>query len=145
MIAYVTEAENDLSTEFKKSNQVHRHRLTLRYAKWSTDCLWRSLQEADLVVIPQVMNDKTRNAKSSNRLVESMWAGRFVVANPIPSYQEFGDWAILDERISDGLSLALTRQESLTKRIVEAQGHIETNYSIRAIGARWESALNLVE
>jgi glycosyltransferase involved in cell wall biosynthesis len=144
-LSIVTKAESDLGKAFKQFNQSHRHRLSMRYIEWSPEALWRALADADAVVIPQQISDKVRNAKSPNRLVESMWAGRFVVASPIPAYREFGAWAALHERMSDGLEWALAHGDELRGRIAEAQKYIESRYSPSAIGDLWEGVLKPLE
>ena len=143
-LTVVTLAEKQLLARFKQFNQRHRHLLSLRYEEWSPKATWGALAGADIVVIPQQLNNRLRMAKSPNRLVESMWAGRFVVASPIPAYLEFGEWAALHERIADGLEWTVANRQALAGRIARAQEYIEKHYSPGAIADRWERALRLL-
>ena len=142
-LTVVTYSQADPTRQFKQFNQRHRHRLSLRYVEWSLAATWRELGDTDIVVIPQNTDSSARAAKSPNRLIESMWAGRFVVASPVPSYAEFGEWATLHEDICEGLDWALAHQDVLESRIQGAQDYIATHYSPGAIADRWEDALNL--
>lgn len=137
----VTITENDLRKEFKQFNQRHRHQLSLRYVRWSVEATWNALAQTDVVVIPQWTDRRAQLAKSPNRLVESFRAGRFVVANPIPAYLEFGEWAALTDRISDGLEWAMTHQDLIQPRVAKAQDYIEAHYSPRVIADQWENLL----
>ena len=140
-LTVVTFSHTDLTRQFKQFNQRHRHRLSLRYVEWSLAATWRELGATDIVVIPQDTNDRVHSAKSSNRLIESMWAGRFVVASPVPSYVEFGAWAALHEDLCAGLDWALAHQEVLESRIQGGQDYIAAHYSPEVIAGRWEEAL----
>ena len=142
-LTVVTIAQTDLLRRFKQFNQHHRHRLSLRYVAWSLEATWRELGATDIVVIPQNMSERTRIAKSPNRLIESIWAGRFVVASPIPSYAEFGEWAALHEDICEGLDWALAHEDAVVPRIKAGQDYIATHYSPSVIADRWEDALVL--
>ncbi|MBP2316534.1 hypothetical protein [Azospirillum soli] len=42
-------------------------------------------------------------AKSSNRVASTLWAGRLLVAFPLPSYQPFADSAVLADDLVDGI------------------------------------------
>lgn len=140
-LTIVTIPQMDLAKGCKQFNQRNRHRLSLRHVEWTVDTTWRALAETDVVIIPQQTDHRARMAKSPNRLIESMWGGRFVVANPVPSYLEFGAWAALNESIIDGLEWTLAHQETLVDRITCAQEYILAHYSPQAIADRWEAAL----
>ncbi len=140
-LTVVTITGNDLRQEFKQFNQRHRHQLSLRYVRWSVEATWNALVQTDVVVIPQWTDRRAQLAKSPNRLVESFRAGRFVVANPIPAYREFGEWAAITDRISDGLEWAMTHQGLIQPRIAKAQDYIEAHYSPRVIADQWENVL----
>lgn len=139
----VTIAQIDLLSQFKQFNWRHRNRLSLRYVEWSLEATWRELGATDVVVIPQNMSDRAKIVKSPNRLIESIWAGRVVVASPIPSYVEFSQWAVLREEICEGLDWVLAHQETLEPRIKGGQDYIAASHSPSVIADRWEDALSL--
>src|SRR5258706_9549164 len=76
-------------------------KLRLELVPWSMDATWKTLAEADLTWIP--VAESTRTAvKSPNRLLESLWAGRMVVADPVPSYTPFADLVPLGKGLMAG-------------------------------------------
>jgi len=62
---------------------------------WSLDYMTSAFEACDAVIIPQLAEDTRKRAKSNNRLVDALQAGRFVVAHAIPSYTELRDYCWL--------------------------------------------------
>lgn len=124
-----------------KFNEDYAPACTLCFSPWSVATTWQALSECDLVIIPVRMNDPGKLVKSPNRLIEVIRAGRFVVANPIPSYQEFGDFAWLGDNIVDGIEWALEHPGEVRRRIAAGQEHIARNYAPETIARQWDAAL----
>lgn len=104
---------------------------------WSIDNMMQGLHECDLVIIP--VDSRAKNqVKSPNRLIEAFRQGRFVVANPIPAYQEFAQWAYLGD-IAEGIQWARDNKELITGRIRACQEYIEKNYAPNKIADQWEN------
>ena len=78
-------------------------------------------------------------AKSPNRIIESLCAGRFVVAQPIPSYLEFSAWGWIGEDIAGGIGWMLDNPAAIGPRIAIAQQHIAAIYSAKRISADWDN------
>ncbi len=135
----VTERVEGIERQCKDFNSKNRNLLSMRFAEWSNAETWRSLAEADFVVIPYIAGHPRSLAKSPNRIIESLWAGRFVVAQPIPSYLEFSDWACIGEDIAGGISWMLDNPATIAPRIAAAQQHIAATYSAERISADWEN------
>ena len=55
-------------------------------------------------MIPALPNSPWTLAKSSNRIIESLWSGRFSRSHPIPSYMEFKDWAWIGANLAEGMN-----------------------------------------
>jgi SAM-dependent methyltransferase len=113
--------------------------LTMRFSAWSAEQTWRSLQRADVVIIPGDRNDEKRSVKTENRLVESLWAGRYVVANPIQAYQRFEDCAWISEDLATGIRSAVRNPELAMAQIARGQTLIQASYLPQAIGTQWEA------
>lgn len=133
----VTERVDGIEKQCKDFNSKNRNLLSMRFAEWSNAETWRSLAEADFVVIPYIAGHPRSLAKSPNRIIESLWAGRFVVAQPIPSYLEFSDWAWIGDDLSGGISWMLDHPDVIQSRIAAAQLHIAGKYSAERISAEW--------
>lgn len=136
----VTERVDGIERQCKDFNAKHRNTLSLRFAAWSNAETWRSLAESDVVVIPYIAGHPRSMAKSPNRIIESLWAGRLVIAHPIPSYMEFRDWAWIGDDLAAGFAWALDNPDAVVPRIAAAQSYIAASYSADCITAAWESA-----
>lgn len=134
----VTERVDGIERQCKDFNSKNRNLLSMRFAEWSNAETWRSLAETDFVVIPYIAGHPRSLAKSPNRIIESLWAGRFVVAQPIPSYQEFSEWAWVGEDIAAGIGWMFDNPQTIAPRIAAAQQHIAATYSASRISADWE-------
>lgn len=137
----VTAADTDAARLSENFNRDYAPACTLRFTPWSAEATWRALEECDLVVIPSNLDDRAKAAKSANRMVESIRAGRFVCANPVPSYQEFARYAWIGEDLAAGIEWALSHAGEVIDRLKAGQEHVERHYSPAAIARRWESAL----
>jgi SAM-dependent methyltransferase len=131
----------DLLRRCKELNQRWRPALTLRCEEWSPEVLWAALAATDLVVIPSLPDAATKLLKSPNRMVESLWAGRCVVANPLPAYVPFASWAFIDDSIRGGLERALAVQDQIVERVRAAQAYIADAHSPARIADEWERVL----
>lgn len=125
-------------------NENYAPACTLRFSEWSTDATWQALRDCDMVVIPIQKTDPSKLVKSPNRVVEAIWAGRFVVANPIPAYQAFGDFTWLGNDIVDGIRWALEHPGEVKRRIAAGQEYVEKTCSPEVIARQWDTVLNTV-
>jgi len=112
----------------------------LRFVVWSTATLWRELREADLVLLPSSLSP-TSEAKSANRLVETVRAGRFAVAHPVPSYLALRDCAWIGDDLGKGIGWALAHPRQALERIRAGQAHVERHFSPAVIARAWSDVL----
>lgn len=103
---------------------------------WSPQGTWQAIDRCDIVLIPSDDSPKNR-VKGANRLVEALWGGRCVVAYPLPSYREFGQWAYLDDETVSGIERALDESETVVTRISDGQNYISNHYTDEIIGGKW--------
>ena len=114
----------------------------IKTVPWSMQAVEQGMDECDLVVIPQ--EDTLRNrCKGANRMVESIRSGRFVVASPMPAYEQFREWMYLGD-IQEGLQWTKDNANQITDRIREAQKYVNENFSMESIGPMWSNALTSV-
>ena len=137
----LTQRTDGIERECKESNRRHRNALSLRFAEWSLAETWSSLATTDFVIVPSKLDERQLLVKSPNRIIESLWAGRFVVAHPIPSYEEFGDWAWLGENLAEGIAWMVDNGPLIVDRTRAAQDYIASTYSPQRIAAEWEKIL----
>lgn len=136
----VTSADIGVAELCERFNRDYSPACKLRFSPWSVETTWRALEECDLVVIPAQLDDRAKIVKSPNRMVESIWAGRFVCANPVPSYQEFGECAWIGEDIVGGIEWAVRNSREVMRKLKAGQDHVARHYAPEAIARQWEAA-----
>lgn len=141
-LTVVTNAIAGIPEAVVTCNANFGERLKVVLQPWTTDAVWPALDACDIVIIPSGETD-FHAAKSPNRLAESLWAGRFVVAHPLPSYLPFGEFVWLGDDIAAGIRYALENAAALPERIARGQTYIEHHHSPYAIGSAWENAFGL--
>ena len=115
--------------------------LGLRFTPWTPAVLQAALADCDAVLIPSRTDDPLKYVVSNNRLAQSLWAGRFVLANGMPSYLEFHDCAWLGDDLMQGIDWLVAHPREALARVRKGQERVAARYSSAAIGARWESVL----
>lgn len=107
---------------------------------WSIEATWKALAECDLAWIP-VEEAGRKSVKSPNRLLETLWAGRLAVADPVPSYEPFADLVPIGQGLEAGVMRSLGDPADTERRIREAQRRIARSHSPFACGRQWAAAL----
>lgn len=111
----------------------------LNVVVWSLETLKNLLKLCNVVIIPSDITDRNI-VKSHNRLIESVISGKFVIASPLPAYEEYRDWMYIGD-VKKGLEwLKEQKADDIKKRIADCQQYIVTNYSREKIGKLWEMA-----
>lgn len=113
----------------------------LRFTAWSLAATWEGLARAVVVLIPSWPDDAGKAVKSPNRLVESLRAGRFAVANPLPAYRPLEPYCWLGDSIAEGLRWALEHPDEAQRRVLAGQAFVSETYSPEAVAEAWETAL----
>ena len=101
---------------------------------WSLATMHREFANCDVVVIP-VPAQTEKQVKSPNRMVESIRQGRFVVANPMPAYAEYGMW---QGDLVEGLQWIAEHQDAALAAVANAQRVIEAIHSPRCVAEQWK-------
>jgi hypothetical protein len=109
-----------------------------RFRTWSTDALFEELGECDAVIIPSNPHDPRKAVKSPNRFSEGLWAGRFVIAHPLPAYQALGRYGWVGENLAEGLAWLLAHESDASDRIRAGQEVVGRDFSREAIGRAWQ-------
>jgi glycosyltransferase involved in cell wall biosynthesis len=112
-----------------------------RFRPWSTEALFDELRECDAAIIPSNPHDPRKAVKSPNRFSEARWAGRFVIAHPLPSYEPLAPYGWVGEDLGEGLAWLLDNPEAAVARIRAGQDAVAEHYSPQGIGRAWESVV----
>lgn len=122
-------------------NAAHSPHFEISFEEWSLAAQWDALRACDIVIIPSLQNEK-KQVKSANRMIEALWAGRPVVAQSMPAYAAFANWAFIRPTISEGLAQLAAERDRISSRISDAQAYIEDRYSPTLIGAQWRRLID---
>ena len=115
--------------------------LHVAFTPWSAVAQQQALRDCDLVIIPATLVSAEKRVKTANRLTEALWAGRHVLAHPVPSYLEFRDCAWISEDLIAGLGAALRHPAGVLRQVQAGQEVISRRYSPQAVGQLWSDAV----
>lgn len=106
------------------------------FTPWSLDAMREGLDWCDCVIIPVLEDGKgpAKAAKSSNRMTEAINAGRYVVANPMPAYSDYGMW---QGDIMEGLEWLSSHQQQALSDLTASQNKVRLLHSAPQIGFQW--------
>lgn len=122
-------------------NRQFAPRASARFTAWDLNVMQPAFEQCDLVIVPSLPEHQAKIAQSANRLIESLWAGRIVVAHPIASYREFSSFSYLGTDLAHGVLQAIEHRDETIRRIERGQAYIEAQYTPEKIADQWESAL----
>lgn len=102
---------------------------------WSKQAVMDGFAHGDIAIIPTT-NTLKNQAKSPNRMVEAIRQGRFVVANPMPSYEEFGLWT---GDIVEGIEWVRKNRKLAMERVKAAQALVRLRHEPLMLARSWAS------
>ena len=114
-----------------------RHGIAAEVAPWSLAAMRTAFEWCQLVLIPSDADNPRAKVKSANRLLESLWAGRYVVASPIEAYQDLAEYAWVNRDLARGIVWAMQHPAAVAQQIERAQQHIAAHLTVAAVAAQW--------
>ncbi len=139
----VTQPGTQLEEVVTRSMDQTSKALQITTVPWSLPLMAAAFEDCDAVILPQTLEDPRKRAKSNNRMVDAINAGRFVVAHPIPSYENLGKFAWVGDSIADGLRWLLRHPDEALRRLEAGQEFIGVHHSLSALAGFWVEALEL--
>lgn len=112
---------------------------TCHYLPWNASNFSRAMRLHDVALIPVSLNPFTA-CKTNNRIATALVHGVAVVADPVPSYLEFSDSAILGDW-EGGLQRLCTDSEWRQQRVRVGRERLENRWALRTISAQWLTLL----
>lgn len=128
----VQEATRSMNARFAPALEAH-------FVEWSLETMAEALRLCDIVLIPGDPKDPFKAGVSTNRIAETLKAGRFPVASPLPSYRAFSDAAWLGDDLSEGLRWALENPAEARMRILRGQTRVNEQLAAEPIGRQWRA------
>jgi glycosyltransferase involved in cell wall biosynthesis len=118
-------------------------RLEFTVSDWSRESTERALADCHFALLPQDADSEWGRVKSHNRLVETIRAGRFGLAAPIPSYLELRDFAWVGRDLCAGIDWAAANPDEAEKRITAGQEYVEARFAPAAVASKWAAVLGI--
>lgn len=112
-------------------------KLRVQLVEWSEEAQWRCVEESDVVLVPSDPADPAKAVKTANRLTDALYAGRYVIASPIPAYVPFADVADLGDNPVMALHAYLKDAGAARERIARGQRLVEQEGADAATASRW--------
>jgi hypothetical protein len=140
----VTTVETGASGLCETFNAEHGALCRLKFTPWSPETMRSAVEDCDAVVIPTRLDDPTKLVKSNNRMIQALWAGRFVLAHPVESYRALDAYSWIGTDLVEGIEWALDNPREVLRRLAAGQGHVKARYAPQVIARQWDAALRAV-
>jgi hypothetical protein len=112
-----------------------------RFVPWSVEAVFSALRECDATVIPSDPFDPRKLVKSPNRFTEALWAGRFVLAHPLPAYEELAAYGWVGEDLADGLMWYARNRDAAAARVQDGQSAVAERFAPQAVARVWREVI----
>ena len=127
----ITNQLNDL----KKSLIGIDQKLSLEFIEW-TLLMHENIKKSEIIIIP-LINDKKSLVKSSNRIIDSLNMGKFIIINDNDQFSEFRDYCYFGN-IKDGLEWVYNNKDLAISMIKKGQKYVMENFSLKTVGDKWK-------
>ena len=117
-----------------------RWRIPVHYIPWSLGTADSALARHRVAVIPVERNAYTLG-KTINRPATALLNDLYVIADPIPAYEELRPFIELDDW-QRGLADALSDEAAVRARVAAGQRHLRDHYNAEAIATRWRTVID---
>ncbi len=140
-LSIVTGTDDRIAREIESLRSSAPRTFSARFVAWSLEAVAEELEACDLVLIPADLRDAMRATASANRLARALWAGRAVVAHPLPSYVDFRDATLLHTDLVAAVRTAVADAAETERRIGIGQELVAARFAPAAVSRRWREVL----
>jgi hypothetical protein len=137
LLTCVTSPAAEMASLMTRERNGAESALRVRFVQWTPLVMDSELAATDVVLIPSEYRNPVKQAKSPNRLVAGLHAGRFVIAHPLPAYQPYAEFAWLGEDLRAGLEWAIGHPREVVERIARGQAFIDERHSPETVARFW--------
>jgi hypothetical protein len=136
-LTIISNSEKDFS-RYLKGKTLFK----INYIPWHKDSYEYLVQQHDLCVIPIHQNPFTV-CKTNNRVVLTLLLGVPVIADSIPSYEEFSPYIVFSDWEKNCFDY-IRHNEKHRTMVREGQIYIQNKYSPENITSRWEHIFSTI-
>jgi hypothetical protein len=116
---------------------VNKTSFPVKYHEWNRKSFYRLFQQNDVCIIPININPFSI-CKTNNRMVLSILLGIPVIADKIPSYEEFSDFVLFSDWKNNLRKYALNR-ELRQQQVKDGRNYILSKYNRDRVVFQWYS------
>ena len=120
-------------------NNLGLKHIKFEYIEWHPN-FNKDVISSEIVLLPYP-NDKERLVKSSNRIIDSLNLGRFVILSDVKQFNEFKDYVFFG-KISSGLVWLKNNPLKAKEIVVKGQRYVQEKYSPKCVSLMWAKAIN---
>lgn len=121
-------------------DNINKDKIKIKIIEFSESNLIKEAELSEVIIIP-LFNDFKRLVKSSNRFVDAINFGRFIITNKTKLHDELKPYCY-SGNIIDGINWGKKNQKKLFNMIVKGQNFVKNSYSIKSIALEWKKLIN---
>ncbi len=119
-------------------NKLKCNNISFEYIDWHPR-FDKEIVNSDIVILPYP-KDKERLVKSSNRIIDSINLGRFVLLSDVVQFREFKNYTFFGD-IAEGLKWLKKNSHLAKNKIQRGQKYIKENYSNEITAKKWKDVI----
>jgi hypothetical protein len=108
----------------------------IKFHEWDWELQGKLMAECDIILMPVDVNHYRTITKSSNRIVDSLASGKFIITSRLDSYKEFTDF-IWTKDIAKGINWAKSDPMAVNRMVTLGQEYTKKYYSVDSITNLW--------
>ena len=113
-------------------------KVSIKLIEW-TEEMDKEVIKSDVVIIP-LIDDAWRKVKSSNRIIDSINLGRFVVMSNVSQFKEFEEFCYMGH-IGEGLRWVQNNKQTAKDIVLKGQKYVEEKYGKEKITELWKNVI----
>lgn len=141
LLHVVTKPHPEVLDFIEKFNSKNNHQFTIKFEEWSERRQWELVEDADIVLIPSDVNHRANIVKTSNRLTDALYAGRYVIASPLPSYLPYSEVVSLTNDPRSAINNYIKSPNDALKKIKKGQKMVSKQLNSVEIAGLWIDAI----
>ena len=129
---------NELRFLQKNVITINKTKINFKLIEW-TEAMDKDVIKSDVVIIP-LLDDAWRKVKSSNRIIDAINLGRFVVMSDVNQFNEFNEFCYMGH-IGEGLKWVQNNKQSAKEIVLKGQNYVDKQYSKEKITKQWRDII----
>jgi len=122
----------------KDMDKINEKKISIKLVEW-TEGMDKEITKSDVIIIPYI-DDLQRKIKSSNRIIDAINLGRFVIMSDVSQFKEFKEFCYMGH-IGKGLKWLQKNKKTAKKIVLKGQSYVDKEYSKEKITKLWRNVI----